>query len=343
MKPNIFDFATKELSQDAFLTWLLNWADPSNSDIDPKLHDCASEFVKELIKRKIPEFNEEITVVIAGRQWENIDIWVEVNNQYLLIIEDKTNTQRHSDQLLNYKKFATDWCIDNNYKEPICIYIKTGNESMASLNGVRKEGFYIYNRPDIVALLNSHPEIQNNIFNDFKLRINRLENENHLFKEKKIRDWVSSDWQGFFQLLEQEMEIADWKFVNNPNKGFWCAILDWAEWGIFPVYIQLEQAKLCFKISTHPDDLDFHNDISQAEIRDQFHHKLMEMARENDYKEIKRPGRFGNGKYMTVAVVEPQDWLGNEEDSINIQEIIRKLNLYKTFLSEVRLKKITTV
>ncbi len=28
MKPNLFKIATKELSQGAFFTWLLQWADP---------------------------------------------------------------------------------------------------------------------------------------------------------------------------------------------------------------------------------------------------------------------------------------------------------------------------
>ena len=34
MKPNIFDIATKELSQDAFITWLLAFADNDNQQYD---------------------------------------------------------------------------------------------------------------------------------------------------------------------------------------------------------------------------------------------------------------------------------------------------------------------
>jgi len=33
MKPNIFDIATKELSQDAFITWLLAFADNDNQKV----------------------------------------------------------------------------------------------------------------------------------------------------------------------------------------------------------------------------------------------------------------------------------------------------------------------
>ena len=50
MKPNIFDIATKELSQDAFITWLLLFADGGCKREDEVLNECAREFVTELIK-----------------------------------------------------------------------------------------------------------------------------------------------------------------------------------------------------------------------------------------------------------------------------------------------------
>jgi len=88
MKPNIFDISTKELSQDAFITWLLQWADISNSSHDLDLRNCGKDFVSELIKKSNPDFIETVTTVRAGRQKENIDVWAEVNDKYLIIIED---------------------------------------------------------------------------------------------------------------------------------------------------------------------------------------------------------------------------------------------------------------
>ena len=38
MTPNLFDYATKELSQDAFFCWLLAWADEECRDADSTLH-----------------------------------------------------------------------------------------------------------------------------------------------------------------------------------------------------------------------------------------------------------------------------------------------------------------
>ena len=45
MKPNIFDIATKELNQDAFITWLLQFADIKYQSADPKLNEYGKIFV----------------------------------------------------------------------------------------------------------------------------------------------------------------------------------------------------------------------------------------------------------------------------------------------------------
>lgn len=34
MEPNLFHYASSELSQDAFLLWLLEWANPANAEYD---------------------------------------------------------------------------------------------------------------------------------------------------------------------------------------------------------------------------------------------------------------------------------------------------------------------
>jgi len=78
-RPNIFDYATSELSQDAFLTWLIQWADKDYQEIDSSLNACAISFVQELLGK---DNSYKIETVEAGRQWNNIDVWALVNNQY---------------------------------------------------------------------------------------------------------------------------------------------------------------------------------------------------------------------------------------------------------------------
>ena len=102
-KPNIFNYATSELSQDAFICWLIEWSDIAHSDKDELLNTCASKFVKELIQ--VPS-TYKIQSVEVGRQWYNIDVWALINNEYFLVIEDKKGTTEHSDQLKRYAEIA---------------------------------------------------------------------------------------------------------------------------------------------------------------------------------------------------------------------------------------------
>ncbi|MDI2113255.1 hypothetical protein [Commensalibacter nepenthis] len=48
---NIFHWATSELSQDAFLAWLVSWADPQYKSINHDLYHCALQFIHSLIKK----------------------------------------------------------------------------------------------------------------------------------------------------------------------------------------------------------------------------------------------------------------------------------------------------
>ncbi|WP_100629843.1 PD-(D/E)XK nuclease family protein [Algoriphagus formosus] len=336
MKPNIFDISTKELSQDAFLTWLLMWADEKNKDYDFELNKCGTDFITQMIKKKYSNFNEKIKTVSVNRQWNNIDVLAKVNSKYLIIIEDKTNTEKHSGQLPKYKQLAEAWCKKQTplYFPPICIYLKTGNESLNSLKSVVKDGFEIFKRQDLLTLINNY-SIKNEIFNDFKERLSRIEEANNDWEEKLIQDWNGSDWQGFYQYLEKQIDLIDWKYVNNPNGGFWNAVINWSYWGNYPAYLQTEQYKLCFKLSTDPAEDSMFANVNRKEVRNELSELILKSAREKNISSIKRPNRYGNGKYMTVAIVEGENWLGKNDELINKEKVLENLMFYKSFLLSV--------
>jgi hypothetical protein len=325
MKPNIFEIATKELTQDGFFTWLLQWADPSNKKYDEILNKCATEFVKLLMQKKI-DIDFELTKVTTGRQWENIDIRAEVNDKYLIIIEDKTFTKEHSEQLKAYKKTAVDWCNENKYEEPICIYLKTGSESKSSLNIVSEKGYAVVSRGELISFFDKY-KIKNDIFNDFILKIIHLEKSEKDFQTKKIKDWDSNCWIGFFRFLESEtdLQINSWNFVNNPSGGFyglWWHGVEWKKNIWF--YLQMEEGKLCFKIGEIYKN--------HAKTRNEIYDIIMEKAQKRKKREITKPQRFGNGTYMTIAMVKQEDWLGDENNIINKDEVIGKLKEYEKFI-----------
>lgn len=337
MKPNLFGIATKELSQDAFITWLLQYADNACEKEDPKLNQCGKEFIKALIQAQLPSFDEDIVCVKAGRQWENIDIWAEVNKKYFIIIEDKTHTRQHSNQLNRYRETAQEYCNEYKFEHLICIYIKTGNESQSSLKKVKSKGYTVFDRVKLISILEKYTEIKNAIFVDFLERLIRLEQENQQFSEKEISQWKSKDWQGFYQFIEKQNIFSDlnWGYAANPNGGLMYCCFSFLEWKHNTgIYMQLEsdKARLCFKVETE----DYSSSNERTKVRNELYRLFFSYAKEQGFAQIKKPERFGNGTYMTFAVVDVKDWLGNgmlDQDRV-LNTLIKYQNLFQNFINK---------
>ena len=105
-RPNLFSYATSELSQDAFLCWLLSWADPQLENEDASLAETAQQFVEALLSKTSIELQAEVTKLEVKKQFQAIDIVVLINDDVALIIEDKVHTENHSDQLRRYRKLV---------------------------------------------------------------------------------------------------------------------------------------------------------------------------------------------------------------------------------------------
>ena len=121
MKVNLFDFATKELSQDAFLLWLVSNADKHCQE-DESLHKVAQGFVRALIG----PYNKEIISVKVEKQWKHIDVAFSVNDDVFVIIEDKAGACLHGDQLERYQNDAIERAghEDRTLK---CVYFNSKN------------------------------------------------------------------------------------------------------------------------------------------------------------------------------------------------------------------------
>lgn len=123
---NIFQFATHELSQDAFFAWLINgWNTPKNRKKEENKHarHVAYEFLKLLYDgaELLPESEIDDRICIL-RQHDKIDVLVlfkRVNTSfeqsYALIIEDKTTTGEHDHQIARYRDALTQKQQFNNW------------------------------------------------------------------------------------------------------------------------------------------------------------------------------------------------------------------------------------
>ncbi len=319
VKPNLFYWATSELSQDAFIAWLLQWADPLNKKFDEKKHELGSVFLKNLIQLQLPDYKKEISSVFVRRQYHNIDICAEINDDIFLIIEDKTFTSHHGEQLETYRRWGNDHYSGHNKRQVVCVYLKTGSETKASLEIIKRKGYAVFTRQMFLDTLKAK-DTSSEIVKDFYENLMKVEKSESEFEGKKIQFWEEADWIGFYRFLENNDSIERWEYVNNSSGGFMNAIVQYNE--SMP-YLQIEQDELCFKIAEIYEN--------RSNVRNAWHDIIIAEAEKLNYA-VEKPSRFGSGVYMTVAVVKKEIWLCDNDGFASLPTALKILENYKEFL-----------
>ena len=111
---NIFSFATNELSQDAFICWCLNWINMPVRDDNASGRQFGARFLSRLLHEAYDV--SKVNQVYIFRQLLNIDVLVLVPElQVALIIEDKTSSQEHGNQINRYKCLLSKTFGSNQY------------------------------------------------------------------------------------------------------------------------------------------------------------------------------------------------------------------------------------
>ena len=316
--PNIFSFATSELSQDAILSWLIKWADDTYLEEDKNL----SMLGKSLLSLSTGLKESDIHHINVGRQWYNIDIWVEINEDSFLIIEDKTETSIHDNQLNKYRGV-----VENEYKDKrshlFFAYVKTGNESISVKRTVQAQGYKPINRQDLLSILSSYKG-KNTLVIDYRLHLQEIEDATNLYKTTPVYNWEWYQWQGFFKELENYIKVENWEYVPNRSGGF--LGLWWNKMGTdeIKMYLQFEETKLCFKI-------EYLGNGDKSNVREKYHEILNNVAKSNGIH-IEKPSHFRPGTYMTIGVVPVNDVFGT--GIVNMDELKDKLKKYEDIVEQ---------
>lgn len=297
--PNLFDYATSELSQDAFLCWLMSWSQESHRSLDKPLHDAAVDFVSMIFNvhdYPVPKI-EKIDIT---RQFKELDILTIVNGTYAILIEDKTYTKNHSNQLNRYRE-AVVKAHPNKVQLP--IYYKIADQS--NYISVDEAGYFPFTRKRMLQILKrgrdngvSHP-----IFLDYLAHLEKLNSKINAYKSKPVVDWDGFAWQGFYMELQKHIK-GNWDYVSNPRGGFWG--FWWKPRSDKNYYLQLEQKLLCVKIEANAvQDL--------KEYRKKEMEKVLLESKEHGLF-LQKPTRMSNGKTMTIA--QRTDYIQTKENGL---------------------------
>lgn len=298
--PNLFQFATSELSQDAFLCWLLAWADNRYSEEDPALHRAGRSFVNALLAKHGKILNETLVVELHRQYQGVVDIVAVINDRHVLLIEDKKHAGLHGDQLNRYLAMVTEGFP---HCKVLPTFLKTGDQS--DYKKVEDARYRLFLREDLLNVLRAERNagVKNGIFLDFLQHLEELEEAVQSFSNRPISDWSWESWTGFYKQLQLEIPGLGWDYVSSPSGGFLGAWWYGRKWQDCDVYLQIEQGSLCFKIGVPEKS-------RASDLRDRWHKELMEAAAGLPLSlPLKRPRKFGSGWTMTVAVVEQSTWM----------------------------------
>lgn len=315
---NLFLYATSELSQDAFICWLLSWA-LEDTKTDVVLQECA----RKVLEAFIPELRgRPFALKEIRRQWEHMDILLTVesgNKTYKVVVEDKTTTKEHSNQLKKYLKAlsaAFPDCL------PRGVYFKTGFQ--CDLSQVEAAGYEIVMRSRILELIAPYiSRTENSILQDYYEYWNGWHQESLRYQTLPVAKWEPIHICAFYDALKQscfaEARNAwlGYGYVANPAGGFdglWTGLCN----NIVEVfgapcelYLQIEPEwdhdiggriyPVCLKISWQ-GDLPSH--ISARDVRNAIAYDQSGEYRLSAYG-FKKPKRYGFGQHMTLGTFFP--------------------------------------
>lgn len=209
MSQNIFNYATSELSQDAFISLLISWYDSEDETLNTISKDFITriydEYNHKYLESRLPKlvFNSKEPVRLIQQHYK-IDVFFEVKdeeeNKTAFIIEDKTWTEPHSGQLQRYsEKIAREKkdkiTKENKYKNVIKIFFKTGHITEKDINETKLAKYLILDTKWIYDFLTSYEiAIDNMIFKDY-LEYLKANYYLKLYDEKSGKKLVLGDWK----------------------------------------------------------------------------------------------------------------------------------------------------
>lgn len=306
-KQNLFNYATSELSQDAFICWLLSWGTREALSLDSNLHGLSHRLLQAIFNKHGRELPDRIEKLEIRKQYQNIDILVIVNDSIAIPIEDKIHSREHSDQLSRYLQTLK----DEGYPEEniLPVYLQTGEQG--DYRKVKEAGFLPFLRGDLLNILKAGAG--NDILNDYVEFLDYIEEQVQSFKHVPFAEWNWYSWAGFYNYLQERLGEGEWDYVSNPNGGFLGFYWYWNGDDECEQYLQLEENKLCFKIAV--DD-----ETKRTDLKWKWNERILAAANDSSLHVIKPVLR--NGQWMTVAVIDGDYRQQDSKGKIDLEKTV---------------------
>ncbi len=354
---NLFDWANKELAQDAFLCWLL-----------AHIGQPADSAEKRIALKLVAALTGDETFAAQGpvriyKQYHYVDILLTVNEDGLreerraLMIEDKVTADLYN----NLEGYRESICAENAFNLPIenvyCAVIKTAEDGDLQWCLEHQESSFkprLMLRKELLDILDSEPSTSE-ILNDFIAHLQTADARYSVWKTKPYEEWKKDGeyaWMGyqglFSALLKYETGFERWFYVNNPTAPFNCLWMD-AEW----ITINLErgptEAAFYFHLNSTTQELQLKlGELDKAycsEFRDIVISRIDTLQEKGMLpallSNMQPPKRLGHGCYVTLKNIpdlpeEGHGWLIlDTEGKVDIAATASRLLNFTNTISEL--------
>lgn len=218
---NIFDFATKELSQDAFIMWLI-----SNNDEreDVELRNTSLSFISFLTDYKLGTDELSNSRIEVFSQVNHTDISIDIyrygdNKKHdIIVIEDKTGSSEHN-QLIDYNKAITKW---KNKGDVFKAFYKIGKITDKDKEGIEKANkdskdsqWRLFDLDKIWDFFKDKNKSSSQVLNDYISYIGHIYDALHCKTNDELVNWKSYHWEGFVNTV-----LSDYNNENSDKEEY---------------------------------------------------------------------------------------------------------------------------
>lgn len=203
-KPNIFNCATREMSQEAFIFWLLQWSDAKALTINAELHNLSLKLLEAFLNKHGRILPSRIEKIEISGGYCNIDIILVINGSIVIPVPDKIYNRESPDQLMHYIQVLK----DEGYSEQniLPIYLQTG--AQGNYEKLQRIGYSTFSRKELLEILSLGRDIKNEILHDYITHLEEIEKSTQSFIHLNLNQWHLYSWEDFTTTYKPNSEMA---------------------------------------------------------------------------------------------------------------------------------------
>lgn len=204
--PNIFRFARGSALNTAIIGWILDFVSYGG-----ELKGLGIEIIKKISRNEI----QKIDNIQILSMYKNISLVIEINDDYLITIDDITFAKNQSNILKKRRDIISK---DTKYldRKKLFAYVHIGNKHEY---GVGCDNCYVLSRDELLEMIKPYEEKNKELLGEYVDYLNFLNEFTLKYKtEQDFCNWHRLSWEGYFNEMQDSLNESDSKWETFTSK-----------------------------------------------------------------------------------------------------------------------------